>query len=388
MCGMCLPYCPTYRVYRNEAESPRGRIALMNALAQERIAPQKSSLTHLDHCLGCMACEAVCPSKVPYSELHTQAYELLQPAHASMTSWPVNHLLKTIKQPGGLGKYSAPLRWYKRSGLANLARPLLRLTRQKSLLRAHSLLNEAHPQNLATFYPARGTPQGDIALFTGCMGKVFDADTLKSCIELLSRLGYNVHVPANQNCCGALHQQHGRTDDACELEERNHDIFSRLDISHIIYTASGCGPRLQHGSMPVTTTDILSFVLSSQNLAKLAFLPLQAHVMIHESCSRRYKLKTTGLSRQLLQRIPEIELHEVAANNFLCCGAGGSHQLGFPDLADNLLSLKLAEIRDTKLQYLVSDNIGCSMHFKAGLKKQGMDIEILHPVTLLLRQLG
>lgn len=386
MCGMCIPHCPTYQIYRNESESPRGRISIIQALAQGRIEPDASLLQHLDHCLGCLACEAMCPSKVAYGRLLDNAQALLanrrphQPKSLSL-------LLSQARLPGGLNRYATPLRWYKLSGMQAVAGSVLRPTGMNNLARANAMLGLAQPVRLQSFYPASGEVLGDVALFTGCMGASFDAETQLGAIKLLTRLGYNLHVPESQYCCGALHQHHGQPRESQALTLQNQSVFGTLPISHILYTANGCGAQLNQNKMPVPVIDIASFLLSLPTLATTPFQPLQAPVLIHESCSSRNKLKVNGAMQKLLQCIPQLQIIEPQLPA-VCCGAGSSHQLIFPELADELLQLKLNKIKAAQPQYLLSDNLGCSLHFKNGLKKAGIDIQVVHPVTLLARQLG
>lgn len=385
MCGMCLPHCPTYQVYRNESESPRGRIAIAQACAQGRLQPDEAMLQHLDHCLGCMACEAMCPSNVAYGRLIDNAQAMLANERTRQRK-QLSLLLSQTRHKGGLSRYSNILRWYNTSGLQKFAGKALAVAGNSAAVEANRILGLAQAERLESYYPAAGKALGDIALFTGCMGASFDASTLLSAIKLLTRFGYNLYIPAAQHCCGALHQHHGQLQQARQLTEQNQQLFGKLPVSHIIYTANGCGAQLNQSDMPVPVIDILSFLLASPALTKARFQPLTESVLIHESCSTGNKLKIGDIMNQILQHIPQLQIVKPQTPT-LCCGAGSSHQLLFPDLAEALLQEKIQRIKEIQPKYLLSDNLGCALHFKNGIKKSGLDIKVIHPITLLAMQL-
>lgn len=384
MCGMCLPACPTYQVYQTEAESPRGRISIIQAYAQGRLQPDATLLRHLDHCLGCMACAAMCPSQVDYGRLIDHAQTLLasqRPDHPGS----LKLLLHQTRRKGGLKRYATALSWYNRSGLQKLAGAILGMAGDSRTARANAILGLAQPARLKPLYRAAVTAIGDVALFTGCLGSSFDGETLQAAIKVLNQFGYNVHIPPDQQCCGALHQHHGQPEQAQQLSQLNRQAFGNPAITHIIYTANGCGAQLAQHNPSRPVIDIMSFLAASPGREATRFKPLATSVYLHESCSSTNKLKIRGIMQQLLRCIPQLQCHTPATA--MCCGAGGSHQLLFPELSAELLKLKLPGIRETRAHYLLSDNLGCALHFKQGLERAGIHIEVIHPITLLARQL-
>jgi glycolate oxidase iron-sulfur subunit len=385
MCGMCQPHCPTYQIYRNEAESPRGRISIIQACAQGRLTPDNTLLQHLEHCLGCMACEAMCPSNVAFGRLIDNAQALLA-QHKTKTPFTQKLLLNRVALPGGIKRYSGLLRWYNKTGLQTLSNSLLQLTGIKQAARANNMLRLADTTHLLTFYPAQGPVRADLALFTGCLGTSFDATTLLSSIKILTRLGFNLHIPANQYCCGALHQHQGQPAQSKQLTQQNRTLFSALPVTHILYTANGCGAQLAQASMPVPVMDIANFILTTPTLATCHFKPLDERVYIHESCSSLNKLKIHGITQKLLQHIPRLQCFD-AGKSPVCCGAGSNHTLQFPDLAQALAQLKIHTLNEIRPKYLLSDNLGCSLHMKNTFKESGLTIEVMHPITLLAQQL-
>lgn len=382
MCGMCLPHCPTYHVYQTEAESPRGRISLIQAYAQGRLENTVSMQAHLDHCLGCMACEAMCPSRVPYGQLldRMRAENARQGDSAGFIQ---RKLLDITQTPGRLEAGSRLLKWSRGAGLDKLVSVGLKAAGKGHISR---LLEHNHVQTLETHYPASHNRRGSVALFSGCMGTSFDSSSLHSGIRLLNRLGYDVEVPKMQGCCGALHQHNGQIDQAQQLAGHNRQVFSQLDVDHIVYVSNGCGDSLQHSLSGQPVSDIMSFVLHQAELTVEQLLPLEARVLLHESCSSTNKLGIGGIAGQLIDRIPGIKVLGFESARY-CCGAGGSHQLTHPALSEQLRAIKLEEIRQKNVDYLLTDNLGCGLNFRVGLEQLGIELPIMHPITLLSRQL-
>lgn len=374
MCAMCTPLCPTYTLYRTETESPRGRIALMQALVKGEITVTKNVADHLNHCLGCLACERICPSKVPFGQLMDAARQQFTANHHT----PAHKLLLKLSQrKQGLDYYHSAIRLLNQSKLLKLLPPYSKV---------RSLLEQVQSIKFDAFYPATGTKKGSLGLFKGCLGKTFDASTLQDGISLLTRLGFDVHLPESQYCCGALHQHNGDIHSAEKLAEQNRQTFNQAEFDTLIYTASGCGSQLKHSHFSVPTIDLASFLLQQLNIQPLAFKPLDKTVVIHQGCRGKNELGLSHVNQQLVERIPQINILPVQQKD-LCCGAGGSNQLDYPELADKLLTIKLDEIKTLQADYLVSDNLGCNLHFKTGIHNNKLDIEVIHPVTLLVRQM-
>lgn len=379
LCGMCAPQCPTYQIYQQESESPRGRISLIRAYAKGELNTNQKLLDHLNHCLGCMACQSICPSKVPYARLIDQAKQQLY--RETPPPSRIRKLLKITLKPNGMSRYQPLLSVYRQSGLAWLmskTSPWL----AGSTRSAMDLAQLAQNGKLAPYYPSSIPATGQVALFTGCMGKMFDLQALTSSILLLNHFGYDVHVPEPQVCCGALHQHNGQMEQADTLAHNNDKLFSALDIDALIYCSNGCGSQLQQQLKQTLSFNILDFLLTHTSIQTSDFNPLTTGVAIHESCSTRNVLKNSGLSQRVLSLIPEMNLTNIEDSS-PCCGAGGSHQLQFPELSQQLLAPKLQQLSSTQLHYLVSDNLGCSLHIQTGLKRQQLSIEVLHPVSLL-----
>lgn len=396
MCGMCLPHCPTYGKTRHEADSPRGRIALMRALDNGALPGEGALLRHLDGCLACRACEAVCPAAVPYGELIDATRDRLMTqrhrrfdARASLVDFFIKR-----RWPRGLAYWL--LFGYQCLGAQKVTRKsgLLKLTR---LARAESLLPRLgrRPLRLPTEKPAKADA-ATLALFTGCAAEIFDRPTLAASQALLTRFGYNVRIPRRQTCCGALHQHDGAAAKAFTLMKQNVNAFDLPDIKAVISTATGCGAQLAEyatrGNHETARqfakrhVDICRFLAEHDWPESLRLKPLAARVAVHTPCSLSYVLKQTSHASTLLARIPGIELVELPDNG-RCCGAAGNYMLREPRMADDLLADKLEHLKVLGPDILITSNIGCALHFKAGLRRAGLDVQVMHPVVLVNRQL-
>jgi glycolate oxidase iron-sulfur subunit len=399
-CGLCLPLCPTYRLTRDEAESPRGRISLMRALVTQELPATAHLVAHLDRCLICRACEKACPSNVAYGELfdHTRAW--LSEHHPSLVRRGIFYRLflnALTGNPGQTGWLEKFLRFYRRSGLAWMA-GIVGLSRVSALARLGAGLPQttSPPTAWKSFYPASGTKRGRIGLFTGCASSISDRDTLAASIRLLSRLGYDINVPATQGCCGALHLHDGEQDRARELMRRNIEAFAPGRHDAVLGVASGCvatlceyGKTCPEPGAPAfagRVQDINTFLAGIEWDDTTHFRPLAKRVALHMPCTLTQVLRQPDTVHRLLKKIPGIEL-EVLAENYLCCGAAGTYMLTQPEMAQRLLADKVAHLKHLSPDILVTANVGCALHLAAGIREAGLNIEILHPAALLERQI-
>jgi glycolate oxidase iron-sulfur subunit len=387
-CGLCLPSCPTYRKTESEADSPRGRVMLMRGLFDGSLSAGPGLASHLDRCLACRTCEAVCPSGVEYGELIDGARQILAAA---------GH------------RPAAAARWL------------------PGVLASSFILDLAGRFRFRARYPAQGAQRGAVSLFLGCVGRLADAETLRAAIFVLTRLGYEVHVPRGQGCCGAMHQHGGDLARAEGLARRNIAAFhvpsplageggkegaaARIDAaaspspgpSHqgrgeavpILFAASGCGASLveygRHGEtgrqFAERATDVVSFLAHCPGWEALNIAPLTGTVAVHEPCSARNVLRNASDTYGLLERIPEARVVPLAGND-QCCGAAGLYFLAQPELAARLREDKLLALSSLSPPIVVSTNYGCARWLGAGAAHRGLQVRVLHPVVLLARQLG
>lgn len=391
MCGLCLPHCPTYQLHHRETESPRGRIALMQALAAGRLQADEALQRHLDSCLVCRACERMCPSKVEYGQLIDTTRGLLR-ARGQQPGAALRQLLDQVADKPKLQRNATLLRGYQRSGVQSLLRASGLLKGLGLAAQEASLPAIPEPARLAEHYPAKGACRGRIGLFTGCIGSVLEGELHRAAIALLTRLGYEVLVPAAQVCCGSLHQHNGAPQRAHELTQQNAATFAALKLDAVVSTVSGCAGQLAEHAAHTGTDKELFYYEICDFLARinwpesLPLKPLPQRVLLHLPCSQRNVLQRPEAVPQLLGRIPQLECEELA-ENALCCGAAGSYQLTQPDNAAALGARKLDHLEESGATLLVSNNLGCALHLRQGLAARGMAVEVVHPLQLLQRAL-
>ena len=234
-----------------------------------------------------------------------------------------------------------------------------------------------------------------VALFTGCAGEVFDVQTLEAGARILNRLGFDVRIPKAQTCCGALYQHNGEPSRAAGLAQRNAEAFAEPSIEAVVSTATGCGAQLAEyaalypgtaDALAARAEDISGFLARRRLLEDRTFAALPRRVAVHTPCSLAHVLKERDHPIALLRHIPDIELIELPDPG-RCCGAAGAYMFTQPEMSDALLEDRIVQLRDLRPDVLVTSNVGCALHFKAGLARAGLQIEVLHPVVLLERQL-
>ena len=455
LCGLCIPHCPTYMIFRTENESPRGRISLFKALAEEQFAADfksgealialKTSITSLDHCLTCRACEKICPSQVDYATINKLGRELIatqyplyqrplkQKLAEKLLLTPSLHPLLKLS-----AKATAPFQSFFKNQSGNesvfalIAGFSHEITEDSS---SSAPLQDYYPAtegffSVEDYLLAEGSSPAEdslsvedsspsaqkpkVILFKGCSGDLLEQQTLIAAITLLNACQFDVYVPDKQQCCGAINARQGDAHGMKALAKQNISQFASLlqKSQAIISINNSCSAHLKEynqltdGSEEFShkVTDIVSFLAQALKTAHVKFAPLPQikesqikesqtqgvqEIGVHIPCSLKNVLKEDSVLFDLLRNIPDIQLINI--NDQYCCGAAGSYMLQYPDIANRLLDDKIDDIMHQHYQTIVSSNIGCSLHFKQGLKKHenkiGRTVEVLHPVRLLARQL-
>jgi glycolate oxidase iron-sulfur subunit len=376
MCGLCLPHCPTYRISLDEAESPRGRIALARWIAGGRLAPDPAALAHLDQCLDCLSCQKVCPSEVRYGEIITRTRAMLPRPQGV-----VRRLLTDPARLVSLARTGARVRadrW-----LPRLARWLPARFRT---------LAERIPATPAAMTIPRGRvapDRGRVTLFRGCVASVYDRDTHESARVLLEALGYEVVVPEGTPCCGALARHAGDVDAADREVAGACAAIAETDGAAVLVSASGCfGDLRDHvsraGGPPVV--DVHAFLARDARIDAVRFRPLAERVALHLPCTQVNVVGEIAPIRALLARVPGLTVLTVPEQP-RCCGAAGSYFVEHPAIADRLRDEKLAQIEAETPDRVLTTNVGCRIHLANGLRNRAGAPPVMHPLALLARQL-
>lgn len=399
-CGLCLNSCPTYRELGVEMDSPRGRIYQMNQVAAGApISP--SYVEHLELCLACRGCETACPSGVNYGRLIEDARaeienKIPRPAHVRFlrkfvfdTLLPSRTLLRMA---------AAGLAIYQKSGLQSLLRSTGLLKGKLGKLEALS-----PDAQLPTFFsqygkvfPAHGTRRHKVALLGGCIANISFARLNEATVRVLQKNGCEVHIPANQTCCGALALHAGVRTAARRLAKTNIDALVNAGFDAIITNAAGCGSTLKEYDhlfpsderarrFSAQVKDINEFLASIELTPPTK--PVNLRVTYQDSCHLAHGQKIRAQPRKLLKSIPGLELVEMPGSD-LCCGSAGIYNIVQNEMAMALLEKKMASVNSTRAEAIVTSNPGCMIQLAAGAKLHGRNQPVLHVVEILDRAYG
>ncbi|KFN51354.1 (Fe-S)-binding protein [Arenimonas composti] len=367
-CGLCLPHCPTYRLDRIEAESPRGRIAWARATAAGRLAPTEAGDVHLDHCLGCRRCEPVCPAGVKYGELLVQARTVQ--AQRRPPAPRVQRLLALLRRPRRL---AALLRLYR------FAWPLLP-ARWRPLPRPPASFPSSSASSgyvpVSTGYVPVGSPA--LAIFVGCIARSYEGPARAALVALLRAAGVEPRLPDGQGCCGAADAHAGLADPAAVSAATNRQAFA--GAGDVLCLASGCHDSLARSLDGVATVSEPLAWLASRGEG-LRFRAANRRVALHLPCTQRSVLGGGEPIRALLARIPGLEL--VLLPDTGCCGAAGLHQMTEPARAAAFRAPLLEAFTASGASELLSTNIGCRLHLGTGTT-----LPVRHPIEFLAEHLA
>jgi len=400
-CGLCLEECPTYRLLRVETESPRGRIHLTRAVAEGRIEATERFSEHIYLCLGCRACESVCPSGVRFGRILESARGLVGPHGSSQSRFITNVVLKWIIPYPGRLKFIVRLLWlYQRSGLQKLLRKLGFFKIFSSLGKVEALLPDIPNRffsPLSEVFPADSERRYRIGLISGCVISIFLRHVNEATVRVLQKNGCEVVIPKGQVCCGALNVHNGEQEAARNMARRNIDAFLKHGLDAVIINSAGCGATLkEYGHLLQDDPDCAEKARAFSSLVKdisefLVEIPLNRpsgkldlRVTYQDPCHLAHGQRVRKQPREVINSIPGIELIEMK-NSDRCCGSAGIYNLTHPDMSQEVLEEKIGNIVKTGADVLVAPNPGCMIQLGYGVKKHGMNIEVIHLVELLDR---
>ncbi|MFZ0522929.1 MAG: (Fe-S)-binding protein [Candidatus Acidiferrales bacterium] len=405
-CGLCANNCPTYRLWGQEADSPRGRIRQMALVDQGRLELGEAFVTHIDRCLNCRNCETVCPSGVEYGKiLELARAQIEQKYKRPFVSRVLRDLVyrRLLPYPGRIAAAARGLKVYQRSGLAALARGtgilrLLGLQDREKLLPA--IDSDFFFSALGKTFPARGERRARVAFFAGCVAQVTFSELNRATIRVLQANGCEVVVPTGQVCCGALAAHAGVRDVARELARHNFDAFLGEEFDAIITNAAGCGSTLKEYTdlfsaddaaqararqFTAKMRDVTEFLADLGMTAPLRTLPLR--VTYQDSCHLVHGQKIREAPRELLRAIPGIEFVEMPLSE-QCCGSAGVYNVTETEASLEILDRKMECVAQTKAKVIATTNPGCILQLRAGAAMHKTGQEVLHVVELLDRALA
>ena len=438
-CGMCLPTCPTYMETKIERNSPRGRIALMRAIADGRLEAQKAFADEMYFCLGCLACETACPAGVDYTQLFEMARAEAERTPALQT--PARKFLRwfllgfLFREQWRLRIVGRLLWFYQAAGLQALVRgsgllkilppSWLALEAKTPVIQRCFSPDLIAPEEMAVDVPSGGVLGGPgyllpgrapragsdqlplgtseqrthhVALLTGCVQDLVFSDVNRDTADVLLANGCTVVTPPAQGCCGSLHAHNGEYEMAKDFARLLLDHFDLNQLDAVITNAAGCGSHLKHFDR-LLHDDPRYAAQAAQWSAKVRDISewlveidfrapkkpgTQARVTYHDACHLCHGQKITAQPREILAKIPGLQIAPLAESMW-CCGSAGIYNLIQPDMADKLLQRKLDHIAATGATVVATGNPGCLLQIQNGLAARGAKIEVVHPVTLLAR---
>lgn len=402
-CGFCLTTCPTYDLWGEEMDSPRGRIDLMRAGVEG--APLTSSMVgHFDACLGCMACVTACPSGVQYDRLieSTRAQverRIERPAGERALRTLIFAL---FPHPARLRALRGPLRLAQRTGLLGLVQRTGLVGRVSPELAAmQSLAPDLGPRvSVPERTPAVGERRAVVGMLTGCVQREFFGDVNAATARVLAAEGCDVIAPRSQGCCGALSVHTGREEEGMAFARRLIDSFSEAGVDRVVVNSAGCGSTMKEYALlladdPGYAERAREFSDRVRDLSEIlvelgpvaARHPLTRDgrdvvVAYHDACHLRHAQQVVSQPRTLLNGIPGVSLREIPDGE-ICCGSAGVYNILNPEPATELGDRKAANILRTGAELLVTANPGCLMQISRALERAGAPVPFVHTAVVL-----
>ena len=402
-CGFCLPTCASYRVLASEMDSPRGRIHALRAIEAGELELDATVASHFDTCLGCFACVSACPSGVRYDQLIEHTRPKLIKA-GQRTAWQTSFrqlLLQVLPYPDRLRALLQPLRIYagtplqalaRRTGLTRLFGPEIEAMEQLLPL----LVPESFKDRLPQINPASDERRGRVALLLGCVQRCFDPSVSTATVKVLQANGFEVVIPPDQGCCGAVSHHQGELELtrqlAADLVRSMNGIEGHLDA--VLVAASGCGHTMKaYGDLLNGDTQFRAPVLDVQEFLadqglsetfRARLQPLASPVAMHDACHMIHGQGIQAQPRQLLRAIPGVQLRE-ATEAGVCCGSAGIYNLVQYEEAAELGRIKADDLHDTGAELVASANIGCTLQLRRHLADRA---KVHHPMELLAASAG
>ena len=424
-CGFCLPTCPTYMLWGEEMDSPRGRIYLMKAGVEGRVKIDANYVQHFDACLGCVSCVTACPSGVQYGSLIEQTRAQIERAYdrPPLDRFFRHALLSVVPYPGRLRIALLPLlvfgglirkfvgpgfsRAEGNGGSAKAGRYTSAITPRSTgdtfLNRLRAAMTLSPPvtwrglfATTATETPAAGAERMKVAVLTGCVQRISFAGVNEATVRVLAAEGCTVKAPASQGCCGALALHAGHRDQARTLAKHNIGVFESSGVERIVVNAAGCGSAMKEyghlfaddpqwaaraAAFSAKVRDV-SEVLADLGEPRATRQPITARVVYHDACHLAHGQGVRIQPRALLQAIPGIEVLTPAESE-ICCGSAGIYNLVQPEPAAQLGARKARNLAALSPDLIATGNPGCTLQIAAAARDFGYNWPIFHPIQLI-----
>jgi glycolate dehydrogenase iron-sulfur subunit len=422
-CGFCLPTCPTYVLWGEEMDSPRGRIYLMKGGVEGRAELTPSFVQHFDRCLGCVACVTACPSGVQYGPLIEKTRAQIERRYqrsfadrlfrsALMALVPYPQRMRVVMLPlvllGGVVRaigrgLMTPRKGETPGGQDGDVRQKQPAAEATLMQRVAAVLALSPPVSLFSLFrsipentPAVGEQRMNVAVLTGCVQRISFDDVNRATVNVLSAEGCSVSAPAKQGCCGALPLHAGAIERARHLAKHNIEIFEAAGVERIVVNAAGCGSAMKEykdllEADPEWAARAHAFSAKVRDISELLTElggsvaprhPIQARVVYHDACHLAHGQGVRNQPRALLQAIPGVELLTPAESE-ICCGSAGIYNLVQPEPAAQLGARKAKNIAALSPDMIATANPGCTLQIAAAARILGYKWPVFHPVQLL-----
>jgi glycolate oxidase iron-sulfur subunit len=397
-CGFCLPTCPTYVLFGEEMDSPRGRIYLMNKGLTEE-AMDDTMVRHWDLCLGCMACVTACPSGVQYDKLIEATRAQIERRYERRADDKAfrEMIFRFFPYRNRLRLAASPLRLYQRFAIGDRLRKAGILDRLPARMRAMEALMPKlqREETIPELTEPAGERRRRVGVLLGCVQQVFFSQVNAATVRVLAAEGCEVVAPKSQGCCGALSTHAGREEESLDFARKTVDTFEGLNLDNVIVNAAGCGSTMkEYGHLlrddpeyaaraeafSAKVRDVSEFLAEIGPVAERR--PLPVPVAYHDACHLGHAQGIRKQPRQVLKGIPGVEIREIKEAE-ICCGSAGIYNMVEPEPAAELGERKAKNVLATGARMLVTSNPGCILQIQASLKKMGHDITTAHPMEVL-----
>jgi glycolate oxidase iron-sulfur subunit len=394
-CGFCLESCPTYVLWAQEADSPRGRIVLVDEGLNAAEELTDEMVSHFDSCLGCMACVTACPSGVRYDRLIERVRPQIERGYERRARDRALRLLlfETLPYPRRLRALAPMLTAARRLGAERLPARLGMLAKVAPRVPPRRTRAAKFPERT----DATGERRGRVALLLGCVQRIFYPQVHQATIATLAAEGFEVLAPAAPDCCGALELHGGEEEAAIARAQATIAALERLGhLDHVVVNAAGCGSAMKEYGELLETEPARRFSEGVRDVSELlASVPRRAprgpvpiRIAYHDACHLAHAQGVRDEPRELLAEIPGVELLEVPAEREICCGSAGIYNLVRPHAAGELGARKAGHLLETGAQAIAAGNPGCAAQLDLHFRELGQPLPIYHPIELVWRSIA